>query len=120
MPELLEAGSIDSASEAEVAQPSFVPWRLTHGRLDVRQETELLLRARWEEGDAVRHARFGWSGIVIGRWVEADGTVWVAVECQPDEPTSLIPFHTRADLLLPYRPSNGKQKGHPPEGRVPR
>ncbi|MFH1444450.1 MAG: hypothetical protein ABIG34_03600 [Candidatus Peregrinibacteria bacterium] len=104
MSELLAEGSVDSVPRAEVVASSFVPWRLTHTQRSVYEEAQILLGARFRVGNEVVHVHHEWQGTVYGMWVEADGTIWMAVECKyGGRQSGMNRYEAREDCLLAAR-----------------
>ncbi|MDD4286731.1 MAG: hypothetical protein PHO20_01175 [Candidatus Peribacteraceae bacterium] len=77
---LPEAGSVEVVPIATVREPSTADSRIGVTRFSVQEKTDILLRARFREGDAVAHQHFPWKGIVQSLWVENDGTIWASME----------------------------------------
>lgn len=77
---LPEAGSVEVVPVAAAREPSTADSRVGATQLSVQAKADILLRARFHEGDAVVHQERGYQGIVTGLRVDDTGAVWVSVQ----------------------------------------
>ncbi|MFH0851257.1 MAG: hypothetical protein V1876_00720 [Candidatus Peregrinibacteria bacterium] len=79
MSTILETSSNSIEPADEVPTPSTVFWHISKTQLGAQEESAILLRARFQAGDTVKHPRYG-QGTVRRVWAEGDGTIWVSVQ----------------------------------------